>query len=146
VVRQGYAACKGATLTRSASVSFNVAAGDTLRLQQLLAQLDYLPAEFVPSGPSANPADMAIDQAGSFNWRWATLPTELTSQWTQGTSNEITRAAVEDFENQNGLGVDGIAGPAVWTALINDALNKKVSGTPYVYVLVNKVLRENLTL
>jgi lipoprotein-anchoring transpeptidase ErfK/SrfK len=144
--RSGIRGAQGATLTRSASVSFTVAAGDTLRLQQLLALVDYLPVKFIPSGPPPTPADMAIDQAGSFNWRWATLPAELTSQWTQGTSKEITRAAVEEFENQNDLGVDGIAGPAVWTALINDALNNKVSGTPYVYVLVNKVLPENLTL
>jgi lipoprotein-anchoring transpeptidase ErfK/SrfK len=34
----------------------------------------------------------------------------------------------------------------VWTALINDAINNKASATPYVYVLVNKVLPENLTL
>ena len=142
----GIRGAQGATLTRSQSVSFSVAAGDTLRLQQLLAELNYLPVGFIPSGPPPTPADMAIDEAGSFTWRWSTLPTELSSQWTQGTSNEITRAAVEDFENQNGLGVDGIAGPAVWTALINDALNKKVSGTPYVYVLVNKVQPENLTL
>ncbi len=58
----------------------------------------------------------------------------------------ITKAAVEAFETQNGLGVDGLAGPAVWTALINDSINNKVSATPYVYVLVNKVLPQNLTL
>jgi lipoprotein-anchoring transpeptidase ErfK/SrfK len=136
----------GATLPHSTTVTFGVVAGDTLRLQQLLAQLEYLPVSFAPSGPAPGAADLAMDQAGTFNWRWQGLPTELTSQWTQGTANEITRAAVEDFENQNGLGVDGIAGPAVWTSLINDALNSKVSGTPYIYVLVNKVVPQSLTL
>jgi lipoprotein-anchoring transpeptidase ErfK/SrfK len=58
----------------------------------------------------------------------------------------ITKAAVESFETQNDLGVDGIAGPAVWTALINDTINDKTDATPYVYVLVNKVEPENLTL
>ena len=53
---------------------------------------------------------------------------------------------MEAFETQNGLGVDGIAGPAVWTALINDTINDKVDATPYVYVLVNKVIPQNLTL
>ena len=66
--------------------------------------------------------------------------------WTQGTENEITKAAVEAFETQNNLTVDGIAGPAVWTALINDTINGKSDATPYVYVLVNKALPENLTL
>ena len=123
-----------------------MAAGDTLRLQQLLAQLNYLPLGFSPSGPAPSRADLAEDQAGTFSWRWPGLPTELTSQWTQGTANEITKAAVEAFETQNNIGVDGIAGPAVWTALINDSINDKPDATPYVYVLVNKVVPQNLTL
>ena len=130
----------------SHSVAFGVAAGDTLRLQQLLAQLNYLPVGFSPSGPAPSRADLAQDQPGTFSWRWPGLPTELTSQWTQGTENEITKAAVEAFETQNNLGVDGIAGPTVWTALINDVINDKPDATPYVYVLVNKVVPQNLTL
>jgi lipoprotein-anchoring transpeptidase ErfK/SrfK len=136
----------GATLTSSPTVGFTVAMGDTLRVQQLLAGLDYLPLGFAPTGPAPAHADLAQDQPGTFSWRWPSLPTELTSQWTQGSENEITKAAIEDFQNQNGLGVDGIAGPAVWAALINDTINQKVSGTPYIYVLVNKVLPETLTL
>ena len=101
---------------------------------------------FVPTGPPPSRADLAQDQPGTFSWRWPGLPAELTSQWTQGTENQITKAAVEAFETQNGLGVDGIAGPAVWTALINDTINDKVDATPYVYVLVNKVIPQNLTL
>ena len=123
-----------------------MAAGDTLRLQQLLAQLNYLPVGFSPSGPAPARADLAQDQPGTFSWRWPGLPTELTSQWTQGTMNEITKAAVEAFETQNGIGVDGIPGPTVWTTLINDVINDKPDATPYVYVLVNKVVPQNLTL
>jgi lipoprotein-anchoring transpeptidase ErfK/SrfK len=136
----------GATLTSSHTVAFDVAAGDTLRLQQLLAELDYLPVGFAPSGPTPTKADLALDQQGSFSWRWPSLPTELTSQWTQGTMNEITKAAVEDFESQNNIGVDGEAGPTVWGDLINDLINDKPSATPYVYVLVNKVVPQTLTL
>jgi lipoprotein-anchoring transpeptidase ErfK/SrfK len=143
---QGLRSANGATLTSSQSVAFGVAAGDTLRLQQLLAQLNYLPVGFSPSGPAPSPADLAQDQPGTFSWRWPGLPTQLTSQWTQGTGNEITRAAVEAFETQNNIGVDGIAGPTVWAALLNDVINNKPSATPYVYVLVNKVVPQNLTL
>ncbi len=143
---RGVRSANGATLQASHSVAFGVAAGDTLRLQQLLAQLNYLPVGFSPSGPTASRADLAEDQTGTFSWRWPGLPTELTSQWTQGTANQITKAAVEAFETQNNLGVDGIAGPAVWTALINDFINDKPDATPYVYVLVNKVVPQSLTL
>ena len=142
----GVRSTHGATLGASHTVDFDVAAGDTLRLQQLLAQLNYLPVGFSPSGPAPARADLADDQPGTFSWRWAGLPTELTSQWTQGTMNEITKAAVEAFETQNGIGVDGIAGPTVWTNLINDVINDKPDATPYVYVLVNKVVPQNLTL
>ncbi len=136
----------GAVLSSSHSLTFDVANGDMLRLQQLLAGLNYLPLGFAASGPAPARADLAQDQPGAFSWRWPNLPTELTSQWTQGSENEITKAAVEAFETQNDIGVDGIAGPAVWTALINDTINDKTDATPYVYVLVNKALPENLTL
>ena len=142
----GVHATNGAILAASHTVTFNVAAGDTLRLQQLLAGLNFLPVGFTPTGPAPSRADLAQDQTGTFTWRWPGLPAELTSQWTQGTANEITQAAVEAFETQNGLGVDGIAGPAVWTALINDTINNKTDATPYVYVLVNKTVPQNLTL
>ena len=142
----GLVAKDGATLSASHTVAFDVAAGDTLRLQQLLAQLNYLPVSFSPSGAVPAPADLAVDQAGTFSWRWPGLPSALTSQWTQGTMNEITKAAVEDFENQNNIGVDGEAGPTVWSALLSDVISDKPSATPYVYVLVNKVVPQNLTL
>jgi peptidoglycan hydrolase-like protein with peptidoglycan-binding domain len=64
----------------------------------------------------------------------------------QGTFDEITRAAVESFENQNGMDVDGIAGPEVWTTLLADVAANKVDPNPYVYVLVNKVQPESLNL
>jgi lipoprotein-anchoring transpeptidase ErfK/SrfK len=136
----------GARLSRSTTVSFSVVAGDELRLQQLLAGLNFLPLSFAPSGTAPTRANLATDQAGAFAWRWPNLPTELTTMWTQGTENEITRAAVEAFQTQNNLTVDGIAGPAVWTALINDTINGKSDSTPYIYVLVNKAVPQSLTL
>jgi lipoprotein-anchoring transpeptidase ErfK/SrfK len=144
--RSGVRGENGATLRASASISFGVVQGDELRLQQMLAGLNFLPLGFAPSGPAPTRANLATDQAGAFSWRWPDMPSELTSLWTQGTDNEITRAAVEAFETQNNITVDGIAGPAVWTALINDTINDKTDATPYVYVLVNKVEPENLTL
>jgi lipoprotein-anchoring transpeptidase ErfK/SrfK len=136
----------GALLSSSTTVSFDVVAGDELRLQQLLAGLNFLPLAFAPSGPTPSKVDLAVDQPGTFSWRWPNMPSALTTLWTQGSENMIAKAAVEAFETQNGLGVDGIAGPAVWTDLINDTINGKVDSTPYVYVLVNKAVPQNLTL
>ena len=142
----GLLGATGEELARPTTVTFDVAPGDMLRVQQLLAELDYLPLSFTPAGPPAPESDLAVDQEGSFAWRWPDQPAELMSMWVQGQENEIVKAAIESFENQNGIGVDGIAGPAVWTSLINDTINHKVNATPYVYVLVNKVEPENLTL
>ena len=55
-------------------------------------------------------------------------------------------AAIMSFENQNGMTVDGLAGPEVWATLLQDVATNKVNANPYVYVLVSKVLPENLTL
>lgn len=136
----------GSTLASSESVSFGVGGGSTLRLQQLLAGLDFLPVTFSPSGPQPSRPNLAEDQPGTFSWRWSALPSQLTSQWAPGAPDEVTKAAVMAFEDQNGLGVDGIAGPAVWAALINDTVNGKLDTAPYVSVLVNKALPQNLTL
>jgi peptidoglycan hydrolase-like protein with peptidoglycan-binding domain len=136
----------GATLPAASSFTFTVADGDTLRLQELLAQLNFLPLSFTLSGAAALPRDAAMPQLGNFAWRWTTLPADLTSLWTQGEEDVITKAAVETFENQNGLTVDGLAGPSVWSALLADVAANKVDSAPYTYVLVSKVLPENLTL
>jgi peptidoglycan hydrolase-like protein with peptidoglycan-binding domain len=142
----GVQARDGSSLASSASFGFTVADGDTLRLQELLAQLDYLPLTFTPSGAAPSARDDALPVYGNFAWRWATLPAELTSLWTQGQESVITKAAVMTFENQNGLTVDGLAGPQVWTTLFQDVAANKVNTAPYTYVLVSKVLPENLSL
>jgi peptidoglycan hydrolase-like protein with peptidoglycan-binding domain len=142
----GVQARNGGTLPSSSTFGFTVADGDTLRLQELLAQLNFLPLTFTPSGATPAPRDDAQPVYGTFAWRWSTLPTELTSQWIQGEETIVTKAAVEEFENQNGLAVDGLAGPQVWTTLLADVAANKVNTAPYVYVLVTKTLPESLTL
>jgi len=111
-----------------------------------LAELDYLPVSFTANGSAPTSVDQTQPQFGSFAWRWPSLPASLTSLWVQGETNVITKAAVMTFENQNGLTVDGLAGPEVWTTLLADVAAAKDDPAPYTYVLVSKVLPENLTL
>jgi peptidoglycan hydrolase-like protein with peptidoglycan-binding domain len=141
----GLQAKDGSSLPSTDSFAFTVADGDTLRLQELLAELNYLPLTFTPTGTGA-PQDAAMPVFGTFAWRWSTLPVDLTSLWTQGAESVITKAAVMTFENDNGLAVDGLAGPQVWTTLLADVAAQKADPAPYTYVLVSKVLPENLTL
>lgn len=134
----------GLGLSANATVSFTVAAGSVLRLQQLLAQLNYLPVSFTePVGVA--PQDMAEPQAGTMPWRWSGTPTSLMDVWAQGQPGIVTKGAVMAFETQNGLSVDGVAGPQVWSTLLADVAANKVSTAPYTYVLVSKTLPEHLT-
>jgi lipoprotein-anchoring transpeptidase ErfK/SrfK len=66
--------------------------------------------------------------------------------WSEGYENVVTKAGVMDFENQNELTVDGLAGAHVWSALLADVAAGKVDAHPYTYVLVSKQLPETLTL
>jgi lipoprotein-anchoring transpeptidase ErfK/SrfK len=141
----GLRATDGGMLPASVKVSFQVAVGSTLRLQQLLADLNFLPLSFTSSGPAPAPNEMAMPQAGSFAWRWAGLPADLTSLWQPSNVDVITKGAIMNFENQNGMAVDGVAGPAVWTALLKDVAANTINTASYDYVYVSKTLPENLT-
>lgn len=136
----------GSALSKPMSIAFTVGDGNIQRLQELLAGLNYMPLSFTPTEPTPAAQDMTQPQGGSFAWRWPNLPLDSSSPWAPGSEDIITRAAVESFQNQNGLTVDGLAGPAVWTTLLNDVAAQKVDPTPYTYVLVSKNLPENLTL
>lgn len=67
------------------------------------------------------------------------------SLWTPGVSNVITRGAVMAFELKQGLKWDGVAGPAVWSALLTAAANGSATTAPYNYVYVSQNLPESTT-
>ncbi len=140
----GVESVTGRRLAASASVAFTVAPGTYLRLQQLLAQLGYLPVAFNPAGPLTSPQEAAQPQQGSFTWRW-NEPATLTSQWTPGASNEITTGAVMAFESQHNMTTDGIAGPTVWSQLLAATESGALDPNPYDYVTVTKNLPESAT-
>jgi len=134
----------GKFLAQPVTVAFTVAQASTERLQQLLAELNYLPLTFTPSAALKSPVEATTAQAGAFAWRWPNTPASLTSLWTEGAENVITKAAVMNFENQNGLTVDGLAGKEVWSALLSDVSTMKTDANPYNYVFVSKQLPESL--
>ena len=133
----------GQTGPQSAStLEWHIPQGSTLRLQQLLAQLGYLPLDWQPTGDSTPPTAAAqlaaavSPPSGGFSWRYANTPPELAALWKAGELDEITRGAVMMFENTHGLTVDGLIGPKVWAALIADVVagNRYTGGYSYVYV------------
>ncbi len=141
----GVVGSEGQRLAQSVTSQFTVAPGSTLRLQQLLAELGYLPLTFTPAAPVTSPSQETDDQVGTFSWRWQDQPASLTSLWTPGTGNVITTGAVMNFEDQNGLKTDGLAGPQVWSDLLADIQSNKGDANPWDYVLVSESLPETAT-
>ncbi len=128
----GVTAAAGERLTQTQSVSFSVAPMSTLRVQQILAQLGYLPLTFTPASASpVAPTDMAVAQVGTFAWKWNTLPVGLTNLWSPGVSNVMAQGAIMAFESQNHMTTDGIAGPKVWQALLSAATAGQMDDYPY---------------
>ncbi|HVB93885.1 MAG TPA: L,D-transpeptidase family protein [Acidimicrobiales bacterium] len=140
----GIASTSGKTLGTDTSVHFTVADGTILRLQQLLATLGYLPLTFTPARPLAAPQEAAQAQEGVFAWK-GNEPASLTSLWTEGTGNTITTGAVMYFQNKENMKTDGVAGPAVWAALLSDVGAGTVSTAPYDYVYVSTTIPESTT-
>jgi peptidoglycan hydrolase-like protein with peptidoglycan-binding domain len=141
----GAVSSEGEHLGQTVTSQFTVAPGSTLRLQQLLAELGYLPLNFTPSAPVTSPSQEGNDQPGSFSWRWAGQPLSLLSLWTPGTNNVITQGAVVDYEAQHGLKTDGSAGPAVWTDLLADVQAGHGDPLSWDYVVVSQSRPETAT-
>jgi L,D-transpeptidase catalytic domain len=118
--------------------------GSTMRLQQLLALLGYLPLSFryssggVALTPQAQEQAAVQPPAGSFSWRYSDVPKALRSFWQPRTAGTMTRGAVMAFENDHGMTPDTSPGPAVWNALIGAAIKGKHSTFGYTFVDVNE--------
>jgi hypothetical protein len=135
------------------TVSWRVPAGSTLRAQQLLAELGYLPLDWNPL--ASNGAKPTVRQevawavsppGGHFVWRYPNTPPELQSLWRAGGANEITRGALMTFQDTHGLAVDGFAGPVTWRALLQDAIAGRRRNEGYSYVFVHRKIPQSLNL
>ena len=141
----------GGSMTRT--LQWQVAPGSMLRLEQMLAQLGYLPldwqatSEIDTHSPAAQVAAAVSPPAGQFAWRYPTsTPKELRALWREGKSNKITYGAVMVFEDTHRMPADGVAGPTVWSALIDDAIAGKRRTAGYSYVFVHRRTPQLLTL
>ncbi|HEY5026578.1 MAG TPA: L,D-transpeptidase family protein [Acidimicrobiales bacterium] len=135
----------GQRLAATLTTHFTVAPMTTLRLQQLLATLDYLPLTFTLADPaSVSPDEASTAQVGSFAWRWATMPSFFMALWSPGQPNTITQGAVMTFEGQQHMTTDGIAGPKVWLALLQAAVADQVDTyAHYDWVDVSETLPQH---
>ncbi len=139
----------GASLSpASTALTVQLPQGTTLRLQQWLAQLGYLPLHWTASANAGRSGWDSVYQppAGRFVWRYAAIPAALRALWNPTYWTAMTQAAVIAFQKQQHLPVNGIPGPAVWTALQRAVVRHAVTHTPYAYVYVSETLPERLWL
>jgi peptidoglycan hydrolase-like protein with peptidoglycan-binding domain len=129
----------------SSTASWTVPGGSPVRLQQLLSLLNYLPLKFhyahgggVPLDPTAQEQAAVNPPAGRFSFKYPSVPPAFKSMWSPGANGVITRGALMAFQNDHGLTADGIAGPAVWRALIAAVIGGKPSSFGYTWVNVSK--------
>ncbi len=128
-------------------VTWTTPTGKQLRLQQLLAQLGYLPLQWHPAKTDAagtvrsQVAAAVYPPAGRFTWKYASTPAQLVRLWQPGVENSVSRGAIMAFESDNGLTADGYAGRRVWQALIAAAIAGKRTNSGYSYVIVHRSQR-----
>lgn len=138
-----------AYLAKTFRATRTVAAGSVTRLQQWLAALGYLPVVWKPTGSTAvaSPSSRIWQpQAGTFAWRWATLPSALTALWQPGAWTVMTQGALMQFQRVAGLAVTGVADGTTWTALRSAWLHKRTSPDGYTYILASETLPEHVQL
>ena len=143
----------GGSLHEGSTIEWQVPAGSTLRLQQLLAQAGYLPVSWKPSGKPvaktpAGELQAAVEPPpGKFEWRYPHAPKGLHEAWSPGSENIATKGALMMFQDQHGLESDGVAGADTWDALLQAAIEgERNTGSGYSYVHVSESLPEKVFL
>src|ERR1035437_6175642 len=90
----------GGALAAPVTLSFTVAQASTERLQQLLAQGNYLPLSFTPTAPLSSPVEAFTSQLGTFAWRWPGTPPSLTSMWSGGSEDTTSQKGGHEIQNK----------------------------------------------
>jgi peptidoglycan hydrolase-like protein with peptidoglycan-binding domain len=151
----GVRSTAGGVLASTTKLSFVTGHYQTARLDQLLAQLGYLPLTWTPAAGSTLPAATdAVGQVaaaysppqGMFSWR-SGYPTELQNFWDGGSSSGmIVKGAVMAFESDHGLALDGDAGPQVWATLLRAVAASQDNPNGYTYAIASEGNPETLTI
>ena len=151
---EGVRSDAGGQLPQTWASSFTTRPYAVLRLQQILAQLGYLPLSWTPAERAALPGTAAGAQIaaayspppGDFRWlnHW---PSSLQDQWRPGSPNMLDVGAIYGFEADHGMTPDGDASPAVWAALLKAAVTDKRGNTHgYSYAIATRSIPNTLTI
>jgi lipoprotein-anchoring transpeptidase ErfK/SrfK len=132
--------------------SWTVPSGSSLRVNEILAQLGYLPLRWSPaSRPVAPTLRAQLDAAtkppvGTFSWMYGSTPSSLEAQWNPDQQTVVTQGALMAFEeNEGSYGTDPTP-TEVWHELITAAIKHETTHFGYTYVMVSEGSPESLNL
>jgi peptidoglycan hydrolase-like protein with peptidoglycan-binding domain len=150
----GLRSATGALLAAPVTTVFQAGGRSTLRMEQLLAQLGYLPMTWTRQGAGVADAvaasymkRRAVDDTpagGMLTWQ-SGYPSALTSQWQPGQPGVILSGALMAFQLNQGLPMTGTVYSGVWSHLLNAAAQNEYNGNGYSFALVSKTLPETIT-
>ena len=160
----GVTSAGGGRLAAPVTATFRTGTYSTARLEQLLAQLGYLPLTWAPltgSAPSLTDARAQVSAAyspppGTYTWQ-SGYPAALKRLWRPDKQSQVLQGAVMAFqadhglmsdmiyENQQGLTLHGSIGRRLWKAIFRAVARDDTNQHGYTYALANQHSPETLT-
>ena len=160
----GVTSTGGGLLAAPVTAKFRTGTYRTARLDQLLAQLGYLPLTWAPLtgvAPSLTDARAQVSAAysppaGTYTWQNG-YPAALKRLWRPGKPSQVLQGAVMAFqadhgltsdmiyENQQGLTLHGSIGHRLWKAMFRAVARDDTNQHGYTYALANQHSPETLT-
>ena len=142
-----------ATTRSGYSSGFSTKGYSTLRLQQVLAQMGYLPMTWSAYlGGTVTPGSLAAQASaayspppGSFGWKHG-YPGQMYGLWKEGKPNLLDTGAIAGFEADHGMRADGVAGSAFWAALLKAAAAGQRNRHGYSYAIASESIPESLSI
>jgi hypothetical protein len=132
--------------------TWTVPSGSSLRVNEILAQLGYLPVSWQPdSRPVASTLKAQLSAAtkppsGHFSWIYGNTPSSLMNQWNPDQQTVVTQGALMAFEENEGIYGSDPTPAQVWHDLITAAIADKTTHFGYTYVMVSEGSPESLNL
>lgn len=152
----GVRSATGATLAAPVTAVFQAGGWSTLRLEQLLAQLNYLPLTVTPARGSGSGGTTAASYSsghpaaaapgGGVLTVQSGYPAALISQWQPGKPGVMLTGALMAFQADEGLPMTGHVTAGLWQALLNAVAQGQRNPNGYGYALVDKAQPETITI
>jgi hypothetical protein len=127
----------------TSSASWTVPQGSSLRVNQILSQLGYLPVRWQPAvravaaTPAAQLRAALNPPSGQFSWIYGNTPSTLQGLWDPTHQTVVTQGALMAFEQDQNMYGTNPTPAQVWHALIIAAIKNQRSSFGYTFTMVS---------